>query len=286
MRVVEGVALIENRILCNAIWGDTSCLNPKPDFTGYIYGNACKVGRAFIEYCIAKVYGIFRLPQCGYDNYLYRYHYYDVLDPMEVDDACEEMREIINHVQKQLMCDSRVIDKKISVVRCLSDFQIQKVAKQLMDESNKEIELPVSIFSSYSYDGNINQVYPTGCDTVGRHINIKEEISIEDIVLWDCYVGKGTPSCSYVKSMFDDERELWVVDRSINGLRRLKRDCFYYLDGIPEFLSDYRNHVDYGIDKEVYAGAYKRRPCEYKDLFTRFMMKKNLRRIRKENEEI
>ena len=37
MRVDGNVALIESRILCNAIWGDTSCLKPVPDFKGYIH---------------------------------------------------------------------------------------------------------------------------------------------------------------------------------------------------------------------------------------------------------
>lgn len=65
MRIVKNIALIDNRILCNAIWGDTSCWMPRPPFKGYIQASADLVGRAFIEYCISRVFGIFRLPQCG-----------------------------------------------------------------------------------------------------------------------------------------------------------------------------------------------------------------------------
>lgn len=70
MRIENGIAFVENPLLCAAIWGDTNCIyNGKPKFTGYLNANADRIGRAFIEYCIARVMKIFRLPMCGYDSY-------------------------------------------------------------------------------------------------------------------------------------------------------------------------------------------------------------------------
>lgn len=282
MRVEEKVALIENRILCNAIWGDTSCLKPVPDFRGYTQASTDKVGRAFIEYCIARVLGIYRLPQCGYDNYLSNKCFYDVLDESEVDDACSEMGQIINHVQRMLVQDHRVVNGKISVVRCLSEFQIKDAATQLADKELDEIIIPVSIFSSYSYDGDITQIYPAG-NIDGKHINIKEDIPIKDIVLWDCYVGNGRQTCAYVKSMVDCERELWVVDRSINGKKTLNRSCFHYTDGLPYADSRFRNYT-YGSDKPIHAGCFQKRPCEYEDVLTKLVISRNNKRIQKEDQ--
>ena len=84
MKIVDNVALIENRLLCAAIWGDESCVNKAPRFSGYVNASIDEAGKAFIEYCIAKIYGIFRLPQCGYDNYLSGRCNYNSLDANEV----------------------------------------------------------------------------------------------------------------------------------------------------------------------------------------------------------
>ncbi len=281
MKIVGEVAYIENRILCNAIWGDTSCINPVPNFRGYINASADFVGRAFIEYCLARVLGIYRLPQCGYDNYTQKWYGYNTLSEAEVADACEEMKKVIKHVQHQLVSSKMAIDGKISVVRCLSEFQRDEAAKQLADDSNEEIELPVSIFSSYSYDGDISQIYPGSADSDGKHINIKENVPIEDIVLWDRYVGEGRNRCTHYKSMYDCEKELWVVDRSINGIKKMNRHNFYYTDGLPSTTARYKYHRhDFGGDFSVY-GKCKMYPCEYNGL-TKYIIKYNSRRLEQE----
>lgn len=282
MKIVDDVALIENRLLCSAIWGDESCGYKAPRFSGYVNANIDKVGKAFIEYCIAKVYGIFRLPQCGYDNYLYENCDYNSLDANEVTDACKEMEAVIKHVQKMLAQSERVDNGKVTVVRCLSQFQIETVVSQLNGNSN-EIQFPVSILSSYSYDGKINQCYSGFYG--GKHINIKENIPIDQIALWDSYVGNMRKECRYVKSMHDEECELWVVDKSINGIKKMPRDSFYYTDGLPDLGNSAisKSRSEFGKDVGLHSGLYKRRPCENDDFLTKFVIRRNINRIQLED---
>ena len=63
MRIEEDVALIDNPLLRAAIWGDKSCLYKSVKFTGYVQASIDKIGKAFIEYCIARALGIYRLPK-------------------------------------------------------------------------------------------------------------------------------------------------------------------------------------------------------------------------------
>lgn len=283
MRIENNVALIENRLLHDAIWGDVDCIqNNTSRFTGYINANVDMAGRAFIEYCIAKVLGIFRLPQCGYDSYSrgnYNYRYAE-LDETMVSEACKEMEMVMEHVQKQVQKKALVKDDKVSVVRCLSDFQVNTVARQLQ-ENKTEIAFPVNIFSSYSYDGNINQIYPSGRMDDGTHINIREEVAVEDIILWDEFVGDGFRHCLYERSMHDEERELWVVDRSITGIKKLDKSCFHCKDGIPSIRGESSSRGVFGRDKPVYTRKPVR-PCECDDILTKYVMKRNIKKIQKE----
>ena len=191
------------------------------------------------------------------------------------------MQTQIRHVQGQLKRNGMVNDGKVTVVRCLSAYQVPVVSKQLKDESVKNIEFPVSILSSYSYDGNLNQSYPAyGRRDYERHINIKEDVAVEYIVLWDAFVGNGLEHCAYAKSMFDCEKELWVVDRSITGMKTLSRTSFYYNNGIPEERDTYIRKEEFGCDVAIHADLYKKRPCEFEDIFTKMCINRNVKKIK------
>ena len=144
-----------------------------------------------------------------------------------------------------------------------------------------QMTFPVSILSSYSYDGNENEIYPSGRTETGQHINIREDVSVSDIVLWDQYVGDGGRECIYCKSMYDEERELWGVDRCINGMKTLPREFFLYSDGIPDTnrASRFRS---FGKDSPLCSGLYQKRPCEYEDFLTKIVMKKNKAKLEAE----
>lgn len=287
MRIENNVALVENRLLHDAIWGDVECPHDKKTrFTGYINANSDPVGRAFIEYCIARNLRIFRLPQCGYDHYTHDCNaYYAGFDEEMVLDACEELKAVMRHVQEQVKKKDIAKNGKVTVVRCLSDFQVRAVAAQLHD-NKAEIKFPVSIFSSYSYDGDINQSYPSAREDHDKHINIKEDVDVDDIILWDEFVGDGFRHCSYMKSMHDDERELWVVDRSITGIKKLPKDCFKYTDGLPRRRGESSNCRDFGSDRPVYVSENHERPCERGDVLTKIIMKRNIRKIQNEESKI
>lgn len=151
------------------------------------------------------------------------------------------------------------------------------------DQSIDEIVYPVSIFSSYSYGGDINQNYPSGrVDSYKNHINIKENISVKNIIFWDKFVGNGCKECNYVQALYNGEMELWVVDKSVTGMRRLPRYCFYFngqiADGFQSKINSSKKEKN--IDKALYSGTYEIRPCEYDDCLTSYCMKRNLRRIK------
>ena len=281
MRIEKDVALIDNPLLRAAIWGDQSCLYKSVKFTGYVQASIDKIGKAFIEYCIARALGIYRLPNCGYDYYTDTSVLFNSLPEEDINAACEEMEQVIKHVQKKLNESKLVKNGKISVVRCLSHYQLEDATEQLLDESCRSVTFPVSILSSYSYDGNENEIYPSGRTETGQHINIREDVSVSDIVLWDQYVGDGGRECIYCKSMYDEERELWVVDRSINGMMTLPRECFLYSDGLPDTnrISRFRS---FGKDSPLCSGLYQKRPCEYEDFLTKIVMKKNKAKLEAE----
>ena len=253
--------------------------------TGYVEANIDHVGKAFIEYCLARVLGIFRLPNCGYDNYTNSSVLFNELSEHDVDEACKEMELVIKHVQEKLLESGRAVDGKVSVVRCLSHYQLPDVASQLIDESCHNIVFPVSIFSSYSYDGDGDMAYPSGRTESGKHINIKEDVPVEDIVLWDQYVGNGRKKCGYCKSMYDSERELWVVDRSVTGMKKSPRENFIYSDGLPDTNRTNYNEKSFGTDTPLYSGAFQKRPCEYKDVLTKFVMERNIKKLENEYKE-
>ena len=284
MRVVGDVALIDNPLLRAALWGDQSCLYKSVRFTGYVQASIDKIGKAFIEYCIARALGIYRLPNCGYDHYTDTSVLFSSLPEEDINAACEEMENVIKHVQKKLNESRLTRDGKVSVVRCLSHYQLKDVTEQLLDESCQSVSFPVSILSSYSYDGNENEIYPSGRMQTGQHINIREDVAVSDIVLWDQYVGDGGRECIYCKSMYDDERELWVADRSVNGMKTLPRDCFVYSDGLPAANRIYRS-MSFGENSPLCSGLYQKRPCEYEDFLTKMVMKRNIAKLEAEYNE-
>jgi hypothetical protein len=272
MRIENNIAFIENRLLHDAIWGDSKCNY----CSGYVGAQTSLIGKAFIEYCISRIMGIHRLPKCGYDTYLYVVKgdpiSYVNLDEKLVEDACKELEEVKNHVQEQLKKLSKVKDGKITVVRCLSKYQVEYASNQLHDNSVNEVEYPVSILSSYSYDNNTDENYPSGREDSKKHINIQEDVDIEDIILWDQYVGDGTSTCNYAKSMADEECELWVVDRSITGMKRLPRKCFFYSDGLPSSRTSYCRLQNDTFDFALYSNHNMQRACEY-NWFTKLITK-------------
>lgn len=214
---------IKNELLYSAIWGENQC--KQLGFTGYVYADKKDLGRAFIEYCICRIFNIHRLPGCGYDRFHESGYKFAYLSQQEIEDACEELKALYDFTQKKLLSSEQLRDGKIELVRSLRDFEKREIVWQLQDETKKEILMPVNVFTSYAHDG-ILAAYPG--EMVEHKMNIKEYIDVKDILLWDSYVSyySNNNRCDRLCYMGDCEAEVFVVNRSINGWRYVDRDCF------------------------------------------------------------
>ena len=68
----------------------------------------------------------------------------------------------------------------------------------------------------------------------------------------------------------------------------MPRDSFYYTDGLPDLDNSAisRSRSEFGKDVGLHSGLYKRRPCEYDDLFTKLVINRNIKRIQLEERSI
>ena len=94
----EETFTIKNELLYGAMWGENQC--KRLGFTGYVYSYNRKVGRAFIEYCICRIFSIHRMPGCGYDRYNEGGYKFANLTENEINDACEELKRLYDFIQK------------------------------------------------------------------------------------------------------------------------------------------------------------------------------------------
>ena len=54
---------VTNELLLQAFWGGTMCRNNCfTQCTGYFYSDEYSFGRGFIEFCIARIFNIHRVP--------------------------------------------------------------------------------------------------------------------------------------------------------------------------------------------------------------------------------
>lgn len=270
--------LLENELLHDAIWGEADC---KLGFTGYVYSDKKNLGRAFIEYCICRIFNIHRLPGCGYDRYNEgEYKFYD-LEEDEVTAACNELKALYDFTQEKLSHSKRVENGKIELVRSLRNFERDAIIQQL-EEENEYIEIPVNVFTSYAHDGNMSTNYPH--EDMDMPINIKEKVDIKDILLWDSYVEYKTKNCDYLFEMGDCENEVWVMDRRITGWKTIPRSQMVY-DKLPRRSSRYtRQKKDLRMDNTsvMELKSNYSRPCMNDDWFTKKVMAKNIKDLEKQ----
>ena len=273
---------IKNDLLYDAMWGDNKC--KKLNFTGYVYSDGKNLGRAFIEYCICRIFGIHRLPGCGYDRFNENGSKFATLSQQEIEDACEELKALYDFTQKKLLESDRLVDGRIELVRSLRDFEKREIVPQLQDEDMIDILLPVNIFTSYAHDGILAN-YPG--ELHKYQMNIKEYVDVKDIILWDTYISfyKQNNSCDKLCYMRDSESEVFVINRSIDGWRNVHRDCFIY-DSLPKlkgFISS-RPNREHDIRLSNLAAFEENcayiRPCNEEDFITKWIMKRNMNKYR------
>lgn len=271
---------IKNELLYSAIWGENHC--KRLGFTGYVYSDKRKLGRAFIEYCICKIFNIHRLPGCGYDRFNEHGYKFAMLSPQEIEDTCEEVKALYDFTQKKLLSSERLVDGKIELVRSLRDFEKREIIPQLQDENKRDILLPVNVFTSYAHDGKLSS-YP---GELGEYqINIKEWVDVKDILLWDSYVSyhAQNDSCNQLCFMGDCEAEVFVINHSISGWRHVNRDCLIY-GSLPEsrdynpLISILEHDIRLSNSAVFEENCTYIRPCNEEDCITKWVMKRNMKK--------
>lgn len=271
---------IKNDLLYSAIWGEDRC--KRINFTGYVYSDKKRLGRAFLEYCICRIFDIHRLPGCGYDRFNEGGCKFAILSQQELEDACEELRALYDFTQKRLLSSSRLVEGKIELVRCLSDFEKREIISQLQDKDRRDILLPVNVFTSYAHDG-IRSSYPG--ELYKYQINLKEYVDVKNILLWDSYVSyyNHNDSCGKLCYMGDCEAEVFVINHSINGWRHVDRDCFVY-DSLPKLQSSISSKPILEHDIRLSNSAVFEenciyiKPCDEDDCITKWVMKRNMKK--------
>lgn len=273
---------ITNKLIYDAIWGEDCCHHL--GFSGYVYSDNNYIGRAFLEYCICRVFNIHKLPGCGYDRYHGNDWFFAKLPEKDVIDACDEIKRLYDYTQNRLQNSGRVINGKVELVRCLRGFEKNEVVNQLKNENMNKILLPVNTFTSYAHDNVLSNYSGEYCN---HQMNIRVNVNVEDILLWDSYVSYySRGECKYLMYMGDCEAEVFVINREINGWKELDRSCFIY-ESLPEiqgFISSAPT-LEHEIrlnNSPVCSKGYVR-PCEEEDFLTKYVMKRNITKRKKED---
>lgn len=214
---------LTNELLLQAFWGGYICKNNYlTHCQGYFNADTGDYGRGFIEYCIARIFNIHRVP--GYEQYYIKdgttmkmFHEYGTLNEADIDAACAEIKLLYQFVQEELKKSSYVKNGKIRLVRSLRRYEIEIATTQLRD-NNSTITLPVNIITSYAHDGKLYGY--------GSNMSIIREVPVEKIVMFDECLFHPENVCA--NNIHGGEYEVWVVEDNMFGKLELDRECFKY----------------------------------------------------------
>lgn len=265
---------LTNELLLQAFWGGYMCKNNcLTRCQGYFNADTGDYGRGFIEYCIARIFNIHRVP--GYEQYYLKdgkkvkmLHEYGTLNEADIDAACEEIKSLYHFVQEELKKSAYVKNGKIRLVRSLRTFEIDAVTPQLM-ENNSTIILPVNIMTSYAHDSELYRY--------GSNMSIIREVPVEKIIMFDECLFHPENVCA--NDIHGGEYEVWVVEDNIFGQIELDKECFRYKK-LEKVRDRYSDSMRAGINASLYTDERKIiRPCEW-NLFTKWLIRHNERKIK------
>ena len=266
---------IKSPLLLDAFFGNAQCIK---NCSGYLYEDKNHLGRSFIEFCMARIFKIHRLP--GFESFYVRNvssntlrKAYRSLKIYDVDLACEELKQLYLFTQEKLQHDHRCHDGKIKLVRALRDYEVKEVSPQLINDT-KSIMLPVNIINSYSYDQELF--------CYDSNISILREVEISKIAFVDRYIQKPNGICGH--SLLDCEHEAWVLEDDIFGKINLDLSCFHVknqdkLLQVREMHHTYESNRDYSLFKTSETSCL---PCEFNS-FTKFIINRNKKIISRLN---
>lgn len=265
---------LTNELLLQTFWGGYMCKNNcLTHCQGYFNADTGDYGRGLIEYCIAKVFNIHRLP--GYEQYYIKdgtrmnmLHEYGSLNEADIDASCAEIELLYHFVQQELEKSSYVKNGKMKLVRSLRSFEIDAVTPQLRD-NNSTITLPVNIMTSYAHD---NRLYG-----YGSKMSIVREVPVEKIVMFNECLFHPENVCA--NSIHGGEYEVWIVEDNMFGEIELDKECFKY-EKLEETGKNYSYPMRCEIDASLYTDDRKiARPCEW-NKFTKWLIKNNIKQIK------
>lgn len=267
---------LTSELLLQAFWGGFMCKNNcLTHCHGYFNSDEGNYGRGFIEYCVARIFDIHRVP--GHEqfyirngvDYAMRSEYGD-LNEAAINAACEEMEKLYRFVQVELKESSYVKNGKIKLVRSLRPFEIEAVTPQLLSNVDT-IKLPVNIITSYAHDGMLYGY--------NSSMSLVREVPVEKIVMFDECLFHPENVCAH--RIHGGEYEVWVVEDNMFGQIELPRECFKYeeLDRSihrSNWSPTLRDH-----DSSLYTvNSNIPRPCEWGKI-TKFLIKRNVEDIKK-----
>ncbi|WP_294240651.1 hypothetical protein [Pseudobutyrivibrio sp.] len=271
---------IKSLLLADAIWGSSRCRKSiLKDCNGYINSDTGDRGRIVLEYLLARIYGIHRVP--GYEPQ-YGGSFSEVsresngFTKENLDEAEQELKNLIEHVQTQIRLSGKAHDDHAELVRSLRNFECKEIVPQLI-AGEKNITMPANIMTSYAYDGRLH--------CYNSSISVKRKVPVNKILFWDEYIEAPEYICS--KNLHMGEYEVWVLNDDIFGEVSLDRDAFIIaeeadLESMNEkYSTRWHNRSYYDKDcriNNVYTVEAK--PCECEDWLTKFVMKRNEKQIR------
>lgn len=265
---------LKNELLIQAFWGGLTCKNSLlPQCRGYFNSDSGDFGRSFVEYCVARIFNIHRVP--GHEQYYNRTsselalrREFGTLTESDINAACEEMEQLYHFVQTELKQSTYVKNGKIKLVRSLRPFEIEKATPQLLTDATS-ITLPVNIITSYAHDGELF--------CYGSTMSIVREVPVEQVFLFDECLFHPKTVCGY--NIHGGEYEVWVVEDNMFGKMQLNRDCFKYTT-----LNENIGKLNWfpapnDTDSSLYTiGGNFMRPCEWNG-FTKWIIQKNREKI-------
>lgn len=268
---------LKSELLLQAFWGGYMCKNNC--FThcqGYFNLDEGKYGRGFIEYCIARNFGIHRVP--GHEQFYLKnstnydlLRQYGALKEEDINSACAEINELYQFVQTELRKSAYVKNGTVRLQRSLRPFEIKEITPQLLN-NQKTIRLPVNIITSYSHKVSGEPEYSS-------RVALVREVPVEKIVMFDECLHHPENVCAH--RIHGGEYEVWVVEDNMFGQIELDRECFKYKE-LDEKSARQNVHPFRGEpDASLYTvSSNYMRPCECGKI-TKWLIERNKEKIRK-----